>query len=697
MTDPLLPGQPPDAGAGVVDTGAGVPEAAAVGGFAGLAAAVRGSPHAFRVLIAGTAAFCLAISVGMPYETIFVTSKLGVSVAVVGVVWTVSALAGLPLQVVGGVACDRLGRRPLLFTSAVTILIFYAVMALSHSLWPIAAVAILEAMFGWPLYLVACNAMIADLLPMGRRPVAYSVWRGAINVGTVVGPGIAALLLSAGLGYRTLFTVASAGCAVFVAIVVLALPETRPPDAGRTGEGEVGFVRGLGLVAADRRFLLFSGAALLPLLCLGQFLWIFPVYLTDTLGMPASAWAALLAGSAAVVALTGPVVVHLTRRTDKLWLMALSALLMGLGLGLSAFVSSVAAIVPLVLVFALGEALFWPISSAAVSEMAPAQSARHLHGRLDAGRLRRPRGRPADRRGDHGAGGRAAELRGGAGGEPGRGGAVRGAGAALARPQRSSLGPARPNMDYNGPRNRDHAAADPDAPLELPVTADLTQVRRVESLPRLPLEASLDLTYRCNNRCRHCWLWEADTPDVAARELTLAEIRDVVDQARALGCRRWSISGGEPMLRPDFPEIFDYITSKSVGYTLNTNGTLITPEIAQLMRRKGSKLVALYGATAEVNDHITRNPGSFEATMEGFARLKEAGAGFTVQLIPMRDNWHEWDADAGAGEVAEPALARRRAVAVHDRLRLRGAQRGDRAAAARPGRRGGAGSAGLQR
>jgi MFS family permease len=366
VTDGLLPEQPPGAGAGV-------PEAAAVGGFAGLAAAVRGSPHAFRVLIAGTAAFCLAISVGMPYETIFVTSKLGVSVAAVGVVWTVSALAGLPLQVVGGVACDRLGRRPLLLTSAVTILIFYAVMALSRSLWQVAAVAILEAMFGWPLYLVACNAMIADLLPVGRRPVAYSVWRGAINVGTVVGPGIAALLLSAGLGYRTLFTVASVGCAAFVAIVVLALPETRPPDAGRTGDDEAGFVRGLGLVAVDRRFLLFSGAAILPLICFGQFLWIFPVYLTDTLGMPPNAWAALLAGSAAIVALTGPVVVHLTRRADKLWLMALSALLIGLGLGLSAFVSTLATIVPLVAIFALGEALLWPISSAAISEMAPAQ------------------------------------------------------------------------------------------------------------------------------------------------------------------------------------------------------------------------------------------------------------------------------------------------------------------------------------
>lgn len=97
------------------------------------------------------------------------------------------------------------------------------------------------------------------------------------------------------------------------------------------------------------------------------------------------------------------------------------------------------------------------------------------------------------------------------------------------------------------------------------------------------------------------------------------------------------------MLRPDFPEIFEYITAKSVSYSLNTNGTLITPEIARLLERKGNKMVALYGATAEVHDHITRAPGSFEATMSGFAYLKEAAAGFTVQLIPMRDNYHQFD------------------------------------------------------
>jgi len=170
-------------------------------------------------------------------------------------------------------------------------------------------------------------------------------------------------------------------------------------------------------------------------------------------------------------------------------------------------------------------------------------------------------------------------------------------------------------------------------------------------MPRLPLKGSLNLTYRCNNDCRHCWLRippGAYTPSIGGRggkqrELILDEIKAVVDQARAMGCREWSISGGEPMLRPDFVETFDYLTRKATRYSLNTNGTLITPQIAQFMRRKGTKMIALYGATAEVHDHITRAPGSFEHTMRGFAYLKEAGAGFTVQLIPMSDNYHQWD------------------------------------------------------
>ncbi len=163
-----------------------------------------------------------------------------------------------------------------------------------------------------------------------------------------------------------------------------------------------------------------------------------------------------------------------------------------------------------------------------------------------------------------------------------------------------------------------------------------------KKIPRLPLKGELDLTYRCNNNCRHCWLRLPGKSPEGKKELSFEEIRAIADAARSLGCQRWSISGGEPMLRPDFAEIFDYLTRKTVTYSLNTNGTLISPTIARLLKKKGTKLIALYGATAEVHDDVTRNPGSFEAVLRGIAYLKEAGAGFMVQLIPMRANFHQW-------------------------------------------------------
>lgn len=169
--------------------------------------------------------------------------------------------------------------------------------------------------------------------------------------------------------------------------------------------------------------------------------------------------------------------------------------------------------------------------------------------------------------------------------------------------------------------------------------------KKVDELPRLPLEGSFDLTYRCDNDCRHCWLRVApDDPEVR-RELTLDEIKRIVDEARLAGCRHWTISGGEPMLRPDFPEIFGYIASRAAGYTLITNGTLITPDLARLIGKyPGRRQVSLYGATAEVHDFITSRPGSFEAMKRGLAYLREAGVGFTVQIVPMRSNFHQFEA-----------------------------------------------------
>ena len=174
----------------------------------------------------------------------------------------------------------------------------------------------------------------------------------------------------------------------------------------------------------------------------------------------------------------------------------------------------------------------------------------------------------------------------------------------------------------------------------------MTLIKRkaLRHMPRLPLEGTIDLTYRCNNDCRHCWVRLAPGAAEKQNELSYDEIVDIVNQAKALGCRNWSISGGEPMLRPDFYGILDYISANSKYYSLNTNGTLITPKIARLMKeRKGNKMIALYGATKEVYEDVSRIPGSFEAAMRGFRLLKEAGASFVVQVIPLKANYFQYE------------------------------------------------------
>ncbi|MDQ1330594.1 MAG: Radical protein [Thermodesulfobacteriota bacterium] len=180
-------------------------------------------------------------------------------------------------------------------------------------------------------------------------------------------------------------------------------------------------------------------------------------------------------------------------------------------------------------------------------------------------------------------------------------------------------------------------------------------ITKETSIPRLPLEGEIDLTCRCNLRCRHCWLRMPANDPSGKDELSIDEIGRITAEARAMGCRRWSVSGGEPMLRPDFAGIFDIITSSSLPYSLNTNGTMITPAIARLMKRKGAKMVALYGATKEVHDHVTRTPGSFEATMRGFAYLREAKTGFIVQIILMRGNFHQHDSMVELARSLSPA------------------------------------------
>ena len=123
---------------------------------------------------------------------------------------------------------------------------------------------------------------------------------------------------------------------------------------------------------------------------------------------------------------------------------------------------------------------------------------------------------------------------------------------------------------------------------------------------RRPLSFDLELTARCNNDCRHCYI-NLPAGDRAARaaELTTAEILDIAGQAADLGALWCLVTGGEPLLRDDFTEI--YLGLKRLGLLISvfTNACLVTPAHVELFRQYPPRdiEVSVYGATRE---HCTR-------------------------------------------------------------------------------------------
>ncbi len=186
----------------------------------------------------------------------------------------------------------------------------------------------------------------------------------------------------------------------------------------------------------------------------------------------------------------------------------------------------------------------------------------------------------------------------------------------------------------------------------------MTAYVRTTSLSRLPLwkkiegqrklvDFSLEITARCNLNCRHCYV-NRPAGDSEARQVELSreEIGRFADEAVKLGALWCTITGGEPLLRPDFPEIYLDLKRKGLLVSLYTNATLIRNEHAQLFRRYPPRdiEVTLYGASPAVYEAVTRVPGSFDASLRGVERLKLAGIPFRVKAMIMRTNVAEAEA-----------------------------------------------------
>jgi MoaA/NifB/PqqE/SkfB family radical SAM enzyme len=171
----------------------------------------------------------------------------------------------------------------------------------------------------------------------------------------------------------------------------------------------------------------------------------------------------------------------------------------------------------------------------------------------------------------------------------------------------------------------------------------LRSFNKLVDAQRIPLQGSFALTRRCNLRCEHCYTRD-DCNDVAGQgELTTLESVRLLDECADAGCLFLLLTGGEPLIRPDFGSIYRHAKMKGMFVTVFTNGTLLTPEHVSLfvdLPPHGVE-ITLYGATETTYERVTGIRGSFQRCMTGIRMLADAGVELRIKTMLLTTNKHE--------------------------------------------------------
>lgn len=173
----------------------------------------------------------------------------------------------------------------------------------------------------------------------------------------------------------------------------------------------------------------------------------------------------------------------------------------------------------------------------------------------------------------------------------------------------------------------------------------LQRLRRKVTQERIPLTGSIDVTHRCNLRCVHCYLGEEESHwENRNKETSTAQWISIIDEMTEAGCLYLLMSGGEPLIRKDFVEIYSHAKTNGLLVTVFTNGTLITDRVLELFEDLPPHIVeiSLYGATAATYERVSRVKGSYEKCVRGIQRLMDIKTNLKLKTILMTYNRHEF-------------------------------------------------------
>ncbi|HEX30595.1 TPA: radical SAM protein [Candidatus Poribacteria bacterium] len=173
---------------------------------------------------------------------------------------------------------------------------------------------------------------------------------------------------------------------------------------------------------------------------------------------------------------------------------------------------------------------------------------------------------------------------------------------------------------------------------ETPPREEGEQPEREEGIPALSL-LYLYITDKCNLACQHCWVTPTFTDEPVEGSVSLEDYKRFIEQAIPLGLSGVKITGGEPLLWEKLPELIEFLSSKKIGISIETNGTLINEEFADLFRSNDvSVSVSIDAAEAEIHDRFRGRRGAFEMALKGLKILIEHDLEPLVIMALYREN-----------------------------------------------------------
>ena len=158
---------------------------------------------------------------------------------------------------------------------------------------------------------------------------------------------------------------------------------------------------------------------------------------------------------------------------------------------------------------------------------------------------------------------------------------------------------------------------------------------------RAPRDVILEITARCNLRCRYCYFF--NNPVQEYRDLPTEEWLKFFDELGTLGVMNVTLAGGEPFIREDLQQLLEGIVRNRMRYGFLSNGTLIGDEIAAFMASTGRcdyVQISVDGSCAQVHDSC-RGAGSFEGAIRGLRILQRHRIGVAVRVTIHRSNVHD--------------------------------------------------------